>query len=88
MDRLRRLILNEKYLKIDNDKKFRDMQHEFKRVTDENLKMNRDLEKSKVLSSHKEDIAQNHRLKLKRDLEDTEGLLKDVQRDLDLLSSE
>lgn len=58
LDRLRRLILNEKFLKIDNDKKFREMQHEFKKVTDENLKMNRDLEKERVLSSHKEDIAQ------------------------------
>jgi len=37
IDRLRTEVFNEKYTKIDNDKLFRELQHEYKKITDDNL---------------------------------------------------
>lgn len=49
--------------------------------------MNRDLEKERVLSTHKNEINTNLRTKLKRDLEDRELKIKEIDKEVDLLSS-
>lgn len=49
--------------------------------------MNRDLEKERVLSTHKNEINTNQMTKLKRDLEDRELKIKEIDKQVDLLSS-
>ena len=79
---------DERHLKMDLEKKMRKLQADFKIYTDENLKMNRMLDKDRIQSSHKEEAIQNFKLKLKRDVDDRDIMITELQDDLDKLQSE
>ena len=62
-------MYNEKHLKFELERKLRELQDDFKRFTDTNLKINRDLEKDRVLSTHKNETIASKKYKLERDIE-------------------
>jgi len=68
MNELRMAFLNERHRRIQADKDFKQQQALMKEKNDENLRLQRDLEREAILVSHREEVLRSKRQKTKEDL--------------------
>lgn len=82
MGELRMALVNEKHRRQDFEKELRATEVLFKKKTDENLKMARELERESLLLDHKKEKMATFRTKTQKDLEDKDIRIKGLLEEL------
>lgn len=83
MGEARMAFLNERNRRVQSEKDFRKLQHGIKEVNDQNLKMQRDLERESVLVHNREEMLVAKRQKTKEDLQAKEDWIVSLSRDVE-----
>jgi len=83
MNELRMAFLNERHRRVQAERDFKQQQSLMKERNDENLKLQRDLEREAILVSHREEVLKSKRHKTKEDLKAKEDWITNLTNEVE-----